>query len=127
MGAHLGYTMIRGCARASQRSLRMLRPAVAVRATLTTPPLVGRSASGIARLDPTNLAEFEHNTKHILTALVTNEPGTLAHIAGTMTARGYNIDSLVVGRTEIPELSRVTIVVYGSEQVMTQVQTQLED
>eukprot|EP00658_Telonema_sp_P-2_P023248 TRINITY_DN19302_c0_g1_i6.p1 TRINITY_DN19302_c0_g1~~TRINITY_DN19302_c0_g1_i6.p1 ORF type:complete len:243 (+),score=49.20 TRINITY_DN19302_c0_g1_i6:152-880(+) len=85
-----------------------------------------RFNSGMANLDPTN-TEFESHERHLLTALVTNEPGTLAHIAGTLAARGYNIDSLVVGRTEIPDLSRVTIVVEGSKLVMNQVQTQLED
>ena len=37
--------------------------------------------------------------KHVITALVQNEPGVLAHVAGMFAARGFNIDSLVVGRT----------------------------
>jgi len=63
--------------------------------------------------------------KHVITALVQNEPGVLAHVAGMFAARGYNIDSLVVGRTEDPELSRMTIVVIGDEQTLEQVRKQL--
>ena len=51
------------------------------------------------------------NESHTLSVLVQNEPGVLAHVAGMFSARGFNIDSLVVGRTEDPELSRMTIVV----------------
>jgi len=46
--------------------------------------------------------------KHIFTVLVQNQPGVLAHIAGMFAARGFNIDSLVVGRTEDPALSRMS-------------------
>jgi acetolactate synthase-1/3 small subunit len=49
--------------------------------------------------------------KHILSALVLNKPGVLAHVAGMFAARGFNIDSLAVGRTDDPTLSRMTIVV----------------
>lgn len=64
--------------------------------------------------------------RHILAALVTNEPGVLAQVAGMFAARGFNIDSLVVGRTENPELSRLTIVVLGSDNTVEQVRKQLE-
>lgn len=64
--------------------------------------------------------------RHIIAALVTNEPGVLAQVAGMFAARGFNIDSLVVGRTENPELSRMTIVVLGSDAVLEQVRKQLE-
>jgi acetolactate synthase-1/3 small subunit len=63
--------------------------------------------------------------RHIISALVQNEPGVLAHVAGMFAARGFNIDSLVVGRTEDPELSRMTIVVAGDEHVLEQVRKQL--
>jgi acetolactate synthase I/III small subunit len=63
--------------------------------------------------------------KHIITALVQNQPGVLAHISGMFAARGFNIDSLVVGRTEDSELSRMTIVVVGDETVLEQVRKQL--
>ena len=63
--------------------------------------------------------------KHILSALVQNKPGVLAHVAGMFAARAFNIDSLVVGRTEDPDLSRMTIVVLGDDKVLEQVRKQL--
>jgi acetolactate synthase-1/3 small subunit len=63
--------------------------------------------------------------KHIISALVENKPGVLAHVAGMFAARAFNIDSLVVGRTEDPELSRMTIVVVGDDRVVEQVRKQL--
>jgi len=63
--------------------------------------------------------------KHLISALVENQPGVLAHVAGMFAARGFNIDSLVVGRTENPDLSRMTIVVVGDDRVLEQVRKQL--
>ena len=63
--------------------------------------------------------------KHIISALVENKPGVLAHVAGMFAARAFNIDSLVVGRTEDPNLSRMTIVVIGDDRVVEQVRKQL--
>ena len=63
--------------------------------------------------------------KHIISALVENRPGVLAHVAGMFAARAFNIDSLVVGRTEDPDLSRMTIVVVGDDRVVEQVRKQL--
>jgi len=63
--------------------------------------------------------------KHVITALVQNQPGVLAHISGMFAARGFNIDSLVVGRTEDADLSRMTIVVLGDDNVLEQVRKQL--
>jgi acetolactate synthase-1/3 small subunit len=64
--------------------------------------------------------------RHVIAALVTNEPGVLANVASMFAARGFNIDSLVVGRTENPELSRMTIVVSGDSAVLEQVRKQLQ-
>ena len=64
--------------------------------------------------------------RHVIAALVTNEPGVLAQVAGMFAARGFNIDSLVVGRTENPELSRMTIAVNGDNMVLEQVRKQLQ-
>ncbi len=64
--------------------------------------------------------------RHVIAALVTNEPGVLAQVAGMFAARGFNIDSLVVGRTENPDLSRMTIVVNGDDAVLEQVRKQLQ-
>ena len=63
--------------------------------------------------------------KHIISALVENKPGVLASVAGMFAARAFNIDSLVVGRTEDPDLSRMTIVVVGDDRVVEQVRKQL--
>lgn len=64
--------------------------------------------------------------RHVISALVQNVPGVLAHVAGMLASRGYNIDSLAVGETEEPELSRMTFVVVGDDAVLEQVRKQLE-
>ncbi|MCA9195034.1 MAG: acetolactate synthase small subunit [Planctomycetales bacterium] len=64
--------------------------------------------------------------RHILSALVQNVPGVLSHISGMLASRGYNIDSLAVGATEDPQLSRMTFVVVGDDRVLDQVRKQLE-
>ena len=66
------------------------------------------------------------NHRHVLSALVQNVPGVLAHISGMLASRGYNIDSLAVGETEDPHLSRMTFVVVGDDRVLEQVRKQLE-
>jgi len=63
--------------------------------------------------------------RHVISALVMNEPGVLANVAGMFAARGFNIDSLVVGRTENPDLSRMTIVVNADDNTVEQVRKQL--
>ncbi|MHC5161193.1 MAG: acetolactate synthase small subunit [Planctomycetota bacterium] len=63
--------------------------------------------------------------KHILSALVLNKPGVLANVAGMFAARGLNLDSLAVGRTDDPTLSRMTIVVVGDDKIVEQVRKQL--
>src|SRR5438046_8231747 len=63
--------------------------------------------------------------RHVTSVLVMNEPGVLARVAGMFSARGFNIDSLVVGRTENPELSRMTIVVNADDNTLDQVRKQL--
>jgi len=63
--------------------------------------------------------------KHIITVLVQNQPGVLAHIAGMFAARGFNIDSLVVGRTEDPTFSRMVIASTGDELTLEQIRKQL--
>jgi acetolactate synthase-1/3 small subunit len=63
--------------------------------------------------------------RHIISALVYNKPGVLARISTLFAARGYNIDSLAVGETDNPEISRMTIVVRGDEKILEQVEKQL--
>lgn len=69
--------------------------------------------------------KMENIMKHILSALVLNRPGVLAHVAGMFAARAFNIDSLAVGRTDDPTLSRMTIVILGDDKVVEQVRKQL--
>jgi len=64
--------------------------------------------------------------RHVLSAIVHNVPGVLSHISGMLASRGYNIDSLAVGETEDPQLSRMTFVVVGDDRVLDQVRKQLE-
>jgi predicted regulator of amino acid metabolism with ACT domain len=66
----------------------------------------------------------EQSRRHVIAALVVNQPGCLAEIANMFAARGYNIDSLVVGRTEVEELSRMTVVVNGTDQSVVNVSGQ---
>lgn len=63
--------------------------------------------------------------RHVLSALVQNQPGVLAHISGMLASRGFNIDSLAVGETEDEKLSRMTFVVRGDDTVLDQVRKQL--
>jgi acetolactate synthase-1/3 small subunit len=63
--------------------------------------------------------------QHTLSVLVENKPGVLARIAGLFSRRGFNIDSLAVGPTEHPEVSRMTIVVNVEESPLEQVTKQL--
>jgi len=64
--------------------------------------------------------------RHVLSALVMNQPGVLAQIFGMLASRAFNIDSLAVGATENTEFSRITFVVNGDEKVLDQVRKQLE-
>ncbi len=63
--------------------------------------------------------------RHIISALVENRPGVLAKIAALVRARGYNIDSLSVGETDDPGVSRMTFAVIGDDRVLEQVTKQL--
>ena len=75
-------------------------------------------------LDFLNASEFP--MRHIISALVQNVPGVLSHISGMLASRGYNIDSLAVGETDNPQLSRMTFVVVGDDSILEQVRKQLE-
>ncbi|KIY65676.1 acetolactate synthase [Cylindrobasidium torrendii FP15055 ss-10] len=73
---------------------------------------------------PPSLQPFK---KHILNCLVQNEPGVLSRVSGILAGRGFNIDSLVVCSTEVPDLSRMCIVLKGQDGVVEQARRQLED
>jgi len=64
-------------------------------------------------------------SRHILSVLVEDEPGVLARVAALFARRGFNIESLAVGNTELPEVSRMTIVVNVEELPLEQVTKQL--
>lgn len=64
--------------------------------------------------------------RHTLSVLVENQPGVLTRVAGLFSRRGYNIESLAVGETHEPTISRMTIVVDGDDQVIEQVVKQLD-
>ena len=63
--------------------------------------------------------------KHILSVLVRNSSGVLTRVSGLFSRRGFNIDSLTVGRTEEEDISRMTIVIAGDMEVVEQVIKQL--
>lgn len=72
---------------------------------------------------PSNSPRYQH----VLNCLVQNEPGVLSLVSGTLAARGFNIDSLVVCNTEVKDLSRMTIVLDGQDGVIEQARRQIED
>ena len=61
----------------------------------------------------------------LFSCIVQNRPGVLAHVAGLFAGRGYNIDSLTVGRTDDPSLSRMTIATGGDDRILEQIRKQL--
>lgn len=63
--------------------------------------------------------------KHVISVLVENKFGVLARISGLFSARGFNIDSLAVGETDDPTISRMTIVTEGDERTLEQIAKQL--
>lgn len=65
--------------------------------------------------------------QHILNCLVQNEPGVLSLVSGILAARSFNIDSLVVSKTEVRDLSRMTIVLREKDAVIEQARRQIED
>jgi acetolactate synthase-1/3 small subunit len=62
---------------------------------------------------------------HTLSVLVENHPGVLVRVAGLFSRRGFNIESLAVGITDNPKISRMTIVVEGDNHTLEQVTKQL--
>lgn len=63
--------------------------------------------------------------KHIISVLVENKPGVLARVSGLFARRGFNIESLAVGTTEDPTVSRITLVAFGDDSVLEQITKQL--
>jgi acetolactate synthase-1/3 small subunit len=84
-----------------------------------------------ATKEPLTLAELEASSglrtgrKHILSILVENKPGVLTRISGLFARRGFNIDTLAVGPTDDPTLSRITLTLDGAMHPIDQVTKQL--
>ncbi|KAH9013131.1 acetolactate synthase [Lactarius pseudohatsudake] len=70
---------------------------------------------------------LQPSKKYVLNCLAQNEPGVLSRVSGIFAGRGFNIDSLVVCRTEIRDLSRMCIAISGQDGVVEQARRQLED
>ncbi len=79
----------------------------------------------LVRLEDLEATRALTGRKHILSLLVENKPGVLARIAGLFSRRGFNIDTLAVGPTEDPELSRITLTLDGAVHPIDQVTKQL--
>jgi acetolactate synthase-1/3 small subunit len=69
--------------------------------------------------------ERPQHRKHVISVLVENQPGALARIIELFSSRGYNIESLNVGHTEDPSISRITMVAKGDEHTIEQIVKQL--
>lgn len=65
-------------------------------------------------------------SRHVLSVLVSNQSGVLSRVAGLFSRRGFNIDSLSVGETEHPEISRMTLVAHGDAMIIDQITKQLD-
>lgn len=65
--------------------------------------------------------------RHILSCLAHNEPGVISRVSGILQSRGFNIESLVAAHTELPGLSRMTVVLNGEGRQIEQAKRQLED
>ena len=63
--------------------------------------------------------------RHVLSILVRNQSGVLSRITGLFSRRGYNIDSLTVGVTEDPNLSRMTVCVHTDDETVVQIKNQV--
>jgi len=79
----------------------------------------------VVKLEDLQVGKTLTGRKHILSLLVENKPGVLARIAGLFSRRGFNIDTLAVGPTEDPDVSRLTLTLDGAVHPIDQVTKQL--
>jgi len=79
----------------------------------------------LVKLEDLQVGKTLTGRKHILSLLVENKPGVLARIAGLFSRRGFNIDTLAVGPTEDPDVSRLTLTLDGAVHPIDQVTKQL--
>lgn len=105
-------------------AVRIRKPRLPIISTNITPLTAKEAVDNILYNAPqpdTSPAE-----RHTLNCLVSNEPGVLSRVSGILAGRGINIDSLVVARTELQDLSRMTIVITGQDEKVEQARRQLE-
>jgi acetolactate synthase I/III small subunit len=79
----------------------------------------------LVKLEDLQVGRTLTGRKHILSLMVENKPGVLARIAGLFSRRGFNIDTLAVGPTEDPDVSRITLTLDGAVHPIDQVTKQL--
>jgi len=79
----------------------------------------------VVRLEDLEAGSIYTGRKHVLSILVENKPGVLTRISGLFARRGFNIDTLAVGPTEDPKVSRVTLTLDGAAHPIDQVTKQL--
>jgi acetolactate synthase-1/3 small subunit len=79
----------------------------------------------VVKLEDLRVAGQLSGRKHILSILVENKPGVLARVAGLFSRRGFNIDTLAVGPTDDPSISRITLTLDGAVHPIDQVTKQL--
>ena len=79
----------------------------------------------LVRLEDLQAARTLSGRKHVLSILVENRPGVLARVAGLFSRRGFNIDTLAVGPTDDPNISRMTLTLNGAVHPIAQVTKQL--
>ncbi|MFM8519460.1 MAG: acetolactate synthase small subunit [Solirubrobacterales bacterium] len=79
----------------------------------------------MVRLEDLRTGRSLSGRKHVLSILVENRPGVLARVAGLFSRRGFNIDTLAVGPTDDPEVSRITLTLDGAVHPIDQVTKQL--
>ncbi len=82
-------------------------------------------ASEMVRLEDLQTGRTLSGRKHVLSILVENRPGVLARVAGLFSRRGFNIDTLAVGPTDDPNISRITLTLDGAVHPIDQVTKQL--
>lgn len=105
--------------------VRRRKPRLPIISTNVTPQTAKEAVDNILYNAPTR--DATPSVRHTLNCLVANEPGVLSRVSGILAGRGINIDSLVVARTEVDDLSRMTIVINGQDEKIEQARKQLED
>ena len=105
--------------------IRRRKPKLPVISTNLTPQSVEEAVDNLLYSAPE--IDKTPSTLHTLNCLVSNEPGVLSRVSGVLAGRGINIESLVVASTEVPDLSRMTVVINGRDEKIEQARRQLED